>query len=96
MSEKKTASGFCFEFERERMDDMRVIELLSEVTDGEAADFDRLRSAGKLIELLLGKEQKKNLYEHIGQSYNGRVPYSALEMELFEIMNSAGQDAAKN
>lgn len=92
----KTSSGFEFEFDRQRLDDMRVVELLGDITDGELDDFTRLRAIGRLIERLLGRAQKAALYEHIGASHEGRVPYSALEAELNDIMNSAGKDAEKN
>lgn len=92
----ETSSGFEFEFDRQRLDDMRVVELLCDVTDEKLDDFTRLCAIGRLIELLLGKAQKAALYEHIGASHEGRVPYRALEEELAEIMNSAGEDAEKN
>lgn len=92
----QTSSGFQVDFDKRRLDDMRVVELLGDVTDDELGDFPRLRATGKLIELLLGKEQKNALYEHIGTQNEGRVPYAVLERELSEIMAIAGKDAEKN
>ena len=82
----KTRTGFAFEYDETRLDDMRMVDLTATAVDPEATEFARLTSASKLIELLLGKEAKKLLYEHIGQSYEGRVPYAALSAELEDIM----------
>lgn len=91
-----TESGFVYELDELRLDDMRVVDVLAVVTDESEAEFERLRSASKLVELLLGRELKAQLYDHIGKTYGGRVPYAALEAELGQIMGSAGKDAGKN
>lgn len=48
-----------------------------------------------MIEMLLGKEQKKALFDHIGKSYDGRVPFAEVNKALTEIMQGGG-DAVKN
>lgn len=82
----ETRTGFKFEYDEKNLDDMRLVELTAVVVDPEAAEFERLTSASKLLELLLGRETKKALYAHIGKSYDGRVPYAALSAEIEDIM----------
>lgn len=92
-----TSGGFAFEFDENRLDDMRFVDVLAVVTDPEAPLLDKFSGASQLIEMLLGKDQKKALYAHIGKKYGGRVPRGELERALYEIMQSgAGEDAAKN
>lgn len=90
-----TSNGFRFEFDEARADDMRFVDLIVEATDEEAEEFKKLSATSKMIEMLLGKEQKKALYEHIGKDYDGRVPFAELEKALTEIMQGGG-DAVKN
>lgn len=97
MSKGITSGGFAFEFDENRLDDMRFVDVLAVVSDPETSLLDRYSGASKLLEMLLGKEQKKALYEHIGKAHDGRVPRAELETALFEIMESAaGEDAVKN
>ena len=91
-----TSTGFAYEFDEERLDDMRFVDVLATVTDPEAKPFDKISGASKLLGMLLGSELKQKLYEHIGQSYGGRVPRHELEKALEEIMSSPGKDAEKN
>lgn len=91
-----TSTGFAYEFDETRLDDMRFVDILAEVLSEETPEFDKITGASKLITLLLGKDMKRALYEHIGKDYeDGRVPRAALENALAEIM-SAEKDAEKN
>lgn len=90
-----TSTGFEWEFDEAHADDMRFVDLISAVTDENTPDFEKLSGASKLVELLLGKEQKKALYNHIGAQHGGRVPFAALNAALTEIM-SAGGESVKN
>ena len=90
-----TTSGFVFQFDEARADDMRLVDLISTTMDEDAGEFEKLAASSKVIELLLGKEQKEALFEHIGQSHDGRVPFAVLEKTLTEIMQGGG-DALKN
>ena len=87
----ETRTGFKYEYNETQLDDMRLVDLTAVVVDPEAAEFERLTSASRLLELLLGRETKKALYAHIGKSYEGRVPYAALSAEIEDIM-AAGSD----
>jgi len=90
-----TSNGFNFEFDEARADDMRFVELIVTTMDETASEFDKLAAVTKMIEMLLGKEQKKALFEHIGKSYDGRVPFAEVNKALNEIMQGGG-DAVKN
>ena len=81
-----TSSGFSYQFDEARADDMRLVDLIAVTMDEDTGEFERLSASSKVIELLLGKEQKAALFEHIGQSHDGRVPFTVLEKTLTEIM----------
>ena len=90
-----TSTGFAFQFDEQNADDMRMVELIAVSDDDSASEFQKLAASTKILEMLLGKEQKAALYEHIGKSHNGRVPVVDLMNALKEIMN-AGGDPLKN
>ncbi len=96
MKNGKTSTGFEFEFDPAALDDMRFVDVLGTVMDDGAPEFDRLRATSKCIDMLIGHEQKAALYEHIGTTHGGRVPYMALVGELQDIMSAPGKDAGKN
>lgn len=91
-----TSTGFCFEYDETRLDDMRFVDVLAVVADDAAPLFDKVRSVSRLVDMLLGAELKAALYEHIGGLHGGRVPREDLENALGEIMAAAGKDAEKN
>ena len=95
MKKGTTSTGFAYEFDEQNADDMRMIELIAISDDDGATEFQKLSASTKILEMLLGKEQKAALYEHIGQAHNGRVPIADLMKALNEIM-SAGGDSLKN
>lgn len=88
-----TSTGFEYEYDETRLDDMRFVDVLAVVLDEEAPEFDKLSGVSKLLTLMLGTEMKKALYEHIGKTHDGRVPRADLEAALSEIMRG---DAEKN
>lgn len=78
-----TESGFGFEFDPENVNDMEWLELAAEA-EGDPTKYP------KVIEMALGREQKKRLYDHI-RTDSGRVPIDKA-MEVFrEIMDIAGE-----
>lgn len=97
MTKGTTSTGFEFEYDEERLDDMRFVDVLSVVVDPEAGDLARVSGASRLLTMLLGADLKAALYEHIGKSHNGRVPRAEMEAALEEIMRAANRkDAEKN
>lgn len=90
-----TSTGFAFQFDERNADDMRMVELIALGDDDTASEFQKLAASSKILEMLLGKEQKAALYDHIGKSNEGRVPLADLMKAMAEIMN-AGGDSLKN
>ena len=89
MLQGKTESGFEFEIDEDIMDDMEVIEIIAEAGDNALA-------VPKMIEALLGAEQKARIYEHC-RGENGRVRASEVEKEcaqIFEYLRT--QNETKN
>lgn len=74
-------SGFEFSVDETRLDDMRFIDMLAELDDGNALVLT------KLLTFILGKEQKDALYEHV-KSEDGRVPIAKVTEAFTEIMQS--------
>lgn len=89
-----TSTGFEYEYDETRLDDMRFVDVLAVVVDPEAPRFDKIAGASQLLTMLLGPDMKKALYEHIGKKYEGRVPRADLQQALEEIMQA--KDAEKN
>lgn len=84
MVEGTTKSGFKFSVDPEAVKDMEFLELVGEAE----ANPTRL---GKMYECLLGKEQKKALYDHV-RNKNGRVLIDDIKNEsdeIFEAINNS-------
>ena len=81
MIEGKTKSGFEYKIEDAAMDNMELLDLLGEIDKGKTA------AITDATVLLLGKEQKKRLYEHI-RTEEGNVPIELFIKEFTEILNS--------
>ena len=80
-----TSSGFKFKIDEVDLNDMEFIELMAE------AEENPLKYP-KMVERMLGKEQKQKLYDHVSTKV-GRVPPDAIDKELEEIFILAGEDA---
>ena len=89
-----TSTGFAYEYDETRLDDMRFVDVLAVVVDPEAPPFSKIAGASQLLTMLLGADMKKALYEHIGKNHEGRVPRADLQQALEEIMQA--KDAEKN
>lgn len=77
----KTSTGFEFDIEDERLDDMNSSILWQKSM--------KTLLMPKLCKMLLGEEQKKRLYDHL-RSEDGRVPIEATTNAIQEIFNSPG------
>jgi hypothetical protein len=82
-----TKTGFEFEYNEQRLDDMEFIELAAAVDDN-------VTLLPKLLNMVLGEEQKKRLYDHL-RAEDGRVPTQAVADAMEEIFGAAG-DQSKN
>ena len=81
MMQGKTTSGFEFEVDEKRLDDMELVEAIAESDTNPIAIM-------RVIKLLLGDEQKQRLYDHL-RTDDGRVPIKAATTAVVEIFNSA-------
>ena len=84
MIDGKTNSGFEFHLHEECMDDMELLELMVEIQNGNHA------SMIPALTLMLGKEQRKKLYDHL-RTADGRVPVKATAQAFVEICQAARQ-----
>lgn len=94
MRKGTTRTGFAYELDESAADDMRLVDALAVCMSDEADSFETISAASRAAELLLGKAQKKALYDHIGKDHGGRVPSADLMAELEDVMS--GSDAEKN
>ena len=78
----KTSTGFEFDIEDERLDDMELVDIMAEIDENPLL-------MPKLCKMLLGDEQKKRLYDHL-RNEEGRVPMEATTNAIQEIFNSPG------
>ena len=79
-----TKSGFEFAIDEEILDDYDFLELLCQIDEGETS------LTVKMVDTLLGKEQKERLKEHV-RTTSGRASAKRLLEEVGEIF-----DATKN
>lgn len=82
----KTSKGFEFEIEDKALDNMELVECIAGV------DKDPLLFP-KVCEMLLGREQKKKMYDHY-RAEDGRVPIQEISAAVEEIFNIS--DESKN
>lgn len=77
----KTKSGFEFKINEEILDDYDFLELLCKIDEGETT------LVIKMVDHLLGAEQKEKLKEHV-RTATGRVSAKKLLEETMEIFNA--------
>ena len=85
-----TTSGFTIELDEENFDDMEFVELLAIAEENDR----EVTILPKAIEMTLGKEGKKALYDHVRDD-KGRARATKAVEEFKEIMSLAG-DGGKN
>lgn len=78
-------NGFEFEVDEKVMDDMEFIDLLAEADDGNPLRF------SKATLILLGKDQRKRLYDSI-RAEDGRVPPEAFSDVFYELLEALGEE----
>lgn len=78
--EGTTSSGFHYELSEDSLDNYELLEILSEIDNGDQSKLPIM------IEMFLGKEQKEILKEHIrSKSDNGKVSATRIFEEISEI-----------
>ena len=77
MTKVKTSSGFECEIDEKNLDDMRLLDLVAEVSNGNTTKL------SEIINKVLG-DQKEKLYKHI-EDEHGRVPVEKASGEITEI-----------
>ncbi len=77
----QTESGFKYKISKEVLDDMEIIDLLDSIDEGE------VQNITKAADKILGKEQRKALYDHI-RTEDGRVPVGKFSEEFFSILSN--------
>ncbi|MBE6120078.1 MAG: hypothetical protein E7189_06540 [Erysipelotrichaceae bacterium] len=73
-------NGFEFDIPDNRLDNMELVDALSEVEDNNPL------AITKVANLMLGKEQKKKLYDYL-RTGKGNVPIQEATQSLIEIMS---------
>lgn len=84
MLKGKTKTGYAYEIDESRMDDMRLIDALAEIEENPI-------NVSKVITLLLGESGKKDMYAVIAEP-DGRVPIQKVTDTLTEIMSAHGKN----
>lgn len=80
----KTSSGFEFALGENVLDNMELVDALAESSDSD------LMSVSRVVGLLLGKELRQKLYDHV-RAEDGRVPIQAVNAEVSEIFKTFAQ-----
>ena len=84
MIKGKTESGFAFEIDETCVNDMRVLDAMVEVEDG------NLGGAVRLVNLVFDKQQKKALYAFCADE-KGRVDIEKCTRTVFEVLEFDGE-----
>lgn len=83
----KTSKGFVFEIKKSSLDNMELVDALAELDDG------NVLLISKILTMLLGKEQKKALYDSL-RTDEGNVPMEDVTQAITEILQI--NEAIKN
>ena len=87
----RTKSGFEFEFDKARLDNMELLDLFGELQ----RDENDIGVMTRLVDLLFGAEMKQRLYNHV-RTEDGRVPVAAFSAEVAEIFSLLQEDLKKS
>ena len=82
MIQGKTKSGFEFQIDKKVLNNMELVESLSDVDKGDISELP------KVLVAVLGSAGKKELYEHL-RTEDGRVPIDLLLEEVKQIFEAS-------
>ena len=83
MREIVLSIGLTLKIDENVMDDMELLDLLAQLDDGNGYAIPRV------VEHMLGKEQKKALYDSL--RVNGRVPVTKVVEIMKELLEKLGE-----
>ena len=89
MKKGKLNNGFEFEIDENVLDDMELLDDMAE------AEGDNPLKISSVIVKVLGKEQRKRLYDSL-RGENGKVSIEAATNAFTEILKIAGGEDGKN
>lgn len=78
-----TKSGFAYNISKDRLNNYELAETLGELEDNPLL-------MGKVVKLMLGKEQTNKLKEHL-RTKDGFVPSELMEAEITEILQKQAE-----
>ena len=84
MKKGKTSTGFEFEIDENKFNNMEFLDALAESTEDGLA-------FPKALNFILSKEQKKALYDHV-RTEDGRVPVEDIDREVTEMMEACSKN----
>lgn len=88
MTHITTKSGFEFDMDESRLNDMETFDCVVALSDGDTTMVPRI------LNKLLDKSDKKALYDHC-RLEDGRVPINAVSAELSAIFEAMGKTEKK-
>ena len=86
MRKGTTESGFKYEYDERRLNDMQLVDDFALMVDTNASVADQLMAQSRALDRILGKEMKAALYAHIAAANDGMVPPDILGNELNAIL----------
>ena len=78
-----TKTGFAYQIHEEALDDMELLDAIAEIDGNPLA-------ISKVLKMLLGEQQRKELYDHL-RGEDGRVSVKAVSEAIADIFSSSGQ-----
>ena len=85
----RTQSGFEFHIPEGLDNDFRFVKAYEMTFSGD--EEKAMKGVVKLVSAIFAnnEEEEERLYEHLGEKYNGRVPFDVLFEEIKEIIDLA-------
>lgn len=79
-----TRSGFAYELDETAADNMELVDALADMETGNPL------ATSRVVNLLLGPQQKKALYDHL-RLPDGRVPVTAVSEAIVDIFTAGSK-----